>query len=100
MKIKPCPSNAKGEHDWRFPAGSKRNSHGNRKVVCANCSENAQESANGIKFTTSHATEEVKTVTGSYRTWKHRKDEFLRNGYTGIQDYIDTSPVLQKQPIL
>ena len=93
MEIKSCTKN-NGVHQWRYEKRKHNNPH-RRYVICQNCNRTAQESENGIKFTTARNVIATKTVTGSYRTDKPREEEIKAAGYGSINRYVNESPVIQ-----
>lgn len=97
MQIPPCPNTLDGNHVWRYDLKRTHKRAGVRYVYCLECKQTAQESENGVKFTSAREFAEVKTVTGSYRTWKRRKDAILKAGYDSVRDYIDNSPIVPKK---
>jgi len=96
MQIPSCPNTPSGEHAWRYDLKRKHKRAGVRHVHCAHCPQTAQLSANGIKFTSARQFADVKTVTGSFRTWKHREQAIKEAGYKNIRDFIDNGEIVPK----
>ena len=95
MDISTCTKSRNGAHVWE-PL-RRKSKHGNRFEKCAACGQIAQVNKRGLHFTTARVFTDVKSETGSFRTWKRRVDEMKAAGYEGgVRDYIDTSKIVPK----
>jgi hypothetical protein len=93
MNIPPCKKYADGKHQWHYENRKHKNKF-RRFVRCA-CGQRAQESADGIKFTTARQFLNPKRIIGSYRIDEARKAEILSAGYKSINHYVNASVVIR-----
>jgi len=84
---------------WKHDTSRRHGRHGFVFVKCTICGKHAQASINDSGkigtpfFTARHYTGERKTIIGTYRLTKTRRDEIVA-AYGSVQKYLDNGSVL------